>query len=116
MVLYAAVFVCIDIAYNFFEHEVLAGADAALVPDGVRRMARGRSLGVLASFATAMLVAFVAPRIGFGLICAALILHLRPEAAPGSEPARSFIASAWAALKNRVHRLRNRSRSNLTNR
>jgi len=26
-----------------------------------------------------MLVAFVAPRLGFGLICAALILHLRPE-------------------------------------
>jgi hypothetical protein len=32
---------------------------------------------------TAMLVAFVAPRVGFGLICVALILHLRPEA-PGS--------------------------------
>jgi hypothetical protein len=28
-------------------------------------------------------VAFVAPRVGFGLICVALILHLRPEA-PGS--------------------------------
>jgi TMEM175 potassium channel family protein len=26
-----------------------------------------------------MLVAFVAPRLGFGLICAAQILHLRPE-------------------------------------
>jgi uncharacterized membrane protein len=26
-----------------------------------------------------MLVAFVAPRVGFGLICAALVLHLRPE-------------------------------------
>jgi hypothetical protein len=40
--------------------------------------------GVLASFATAMLVAFVAPRPGFGLICGALIFHLRPEAAPAS--------------------------------
>jgi uncharacterized membrane protein len=28
---------------------------------------------------TAMLVAFVAPRLGFGLICCALVLHLRPE-------------------------------------
>jgi hypothetical protein len=36
-------------------------------------------------FTTAMLVAFVAPRLGFGLICGALILHLRPGA-PGSEP------------------------------
>jgi hypothetical protein len=26
-----------------------------------------------------MLVAFVAPRVAFGLICAALILHLRPD-------------------------------------
>jgi hypothetical protein len=34
---------------------------------------------------TAMLVAFVAPGIAFGLICAALILHLRPEP-PGSRP------------------------------
>jgi uncharacterized membrane protein len=31
-------------------------------------------------FTTAMLVALVAPRLGFGLICGALILHLRPEA------------------------------------
>jgi Helix-turn-helix domain len=28
---------------------------------------------------TAMLAAFVAPRLGFALICAALILHLRPD-------------------------------------
>jgi hypothetical protein len=40
---------------------------------------------VLAIFTTAMLVAFVAPRLGFGLICGALILHLRPEV-PGSRP------------------------------
>jgi hypothetical protein len=38
-----------------------------------------RSLIVLAGFTTAMLVALVAPRLGFGLICGALILHLRPD-------------------------------------
>jgi uncharacterized membrane protein len=80
---YAGLFVCIDIAYNVFEREVLAGADATQVPTRARRMARRRSLVVLASFMTAMLVAFVAPRLGFGVICAALILHLRPEAASG---------------------------------
>jgi TMEM175 potassium channel family protein len=80
---YAGLFVCIDIAYNVFEREVLAGADATQVPTRTRRMARRRSLVVLASFMTAMLVAFVAPRLGFGVICAALILHLRPEAASG---------------------------------
>lgn|SRR5215472_9429108 len=37
------------------------------------------SLGVLASFTIAMLVAFVARRLSFGLICGALILHVRPD-------------------------------------
>jgi uncharacterized membrane protein len=83
VVCYAALFVCVDIAYNFFEGEVLARAEAAHVPVRTRRLARRRSLVVLAIFTTAMLVAFVAPRFGFGLICAALILHVRPEP-PGS--------------------------------
>jgi uncharacterized membrane protein len=79
VVFYAGLFVCVDIAYNFFEGEVLARADAAHVPERTRLIARRRSLVVLAIFATAMLVAIVAPRLGFGLICVALILHLRPE-------------------------------------
>jgi len=77
---YAGLFVCIDIAYNVFEHQVLWHADPAEVSARMRRMARSRSLVVLASFTIAMLVAIVAPRLGFALICAALILHLRPEA------------------------------------
>jgi len=36
-------------------------------------------LVVLATFATAVLLAIVAPRLSFGLICAAVILHLKPE-------------------------------------
>ena len=76
---------CIDIAYNVFEREVLTQADTAEVPDSSRRLARRRSLGVLAGFTTAMLVAIIAPRIGFGLICAALILHVRPDVS-GAEP------------------------------
>jgi hypothetical protein len=63
----------------------LAPADATLVSKRSQRLARRRSLVVLAIFMTAMLVAFVAPRVGFGLICGALILHLRPEV-PGSRP------------------------------
>jgi uncharacterized membrane protein len=82
---YAGLFVCIDIAYNVFEHEVLARADARQVSQRTRRMARRRSLVVLAIFTTAMLSAFVAPRLGFGLICGALILHLQPEP-PASRP------------------------------
>ena len=81
VVFYAGLFVCIDTAYNVFEHQVLAAADATRVSAHTRRMTRCRSLVVLASFTTAMLIAFVAPRLGFGLICGALILHLRPDAA-----------------------------------
>jgi uncharacterized membrane protein len=80
---YAGLFVCVDIAYNVFEREVLREAHATALSDRVRRMARRRSLAVLAIFATATLVAFAAPRIAFGLVCAALILHLQPEV-PGS--------------------------------
>jgi TMEM175 potassium channel family protein len=76
---YAGLFVCIDIAYNVFEHEVLARAEAGELSARTRRLARRRSLIVLASFTAAMLVAFVAPLLGFGLICAALILHVRPD-------------------------------------
>ena len=79
VVVYAGLFVCIDIAYNVFERQVLADADEAELSARARRFARRRSLVVLAGFAAAMLVAFVEPRVGFGLICAALILHLRPE-------------------------------------
>jgi uncharacterized membrane protein len=80
VVLYAGLFVCVDVSYNVFEHRVLAHGDTARVSAGMRRMARRRSLFVLTGFTTAMLAALVAPRVGFGLICAALILHLRPEA------------------------------------
>jgi hypothetical protein len=79
---YAGLFVCIDIAYNVFEHEVLTHADSARISARTRRIARRRSLAVLATFATAVVVAFAVPRVAFGLICCALILHLRPEAAP----------------------------------
>lgn len=80
VVFYAGLFVCIDIAYNVFEREVLAVAAADQVPKRTRQIARRRSLVVLAIFTTAMLIAFVAPRVAFGLICGALILHVRPEA------------------------------------
>jgi len=76
---YAGLFVCIDIAYNVFEREVLIRADATQVSERMRRLARRRSMIVLAGFTIATFVALVAPRLGFGLICTALILHLRPN-------------------------------------
>lgn len=79
MVFYAGIFVGIDIAYNVFEHQVLASAEATKAPPPLRSSARRRSLVVLGSFIAAMLVAVIAPLVSFGLICAALILHLRPD-------------------------------------
>jgi TMEM175 potassium channel family protein len=116
VVFYAGLFVCIDIAYNVFEREVLTRADSTEVSTSMRRMARRRSLGVLASFATAMLVAIVAPRVGFCLICGALILHMRPEAAPGGGLARSLVDSTTRTVKERVIHLKNRFRAGSTNR
>jgi uncharacterized membrane protein len=116
VVFYAGLFVCIDVAYNVFEREVLTRAEATRLSESTRRMARRRSLVVLGSFTIAMLVALVAPRLGFGLICGALILHLQPEAAPGSRMVRSFMNSTRAMVKDRVLRLRNRFGSGSTNR
>ena len=64
MAFYGGLFVCIDIAYNVFEQEVLAGAETRRVSARMRRMARRRSLAVLPSFPTAMLLTVVAPRLG----------------------------------------------------
>ena len=85
VVCYAGLFECVNIAYNVFEHHALAHADATQVSPRMRCIERRRSLIVIASFTTAMLVALEAPRLGFGLICGPLILHLRPDV-PGSRP------------------------------
>jgi uncharacterized membrane protein len=77
---YAAIFVCVNVAYLVFEREVHAQADAVIVPERTRRLARRRSFATLAIFAAAMLLALVAPLPGFVLICSALIPYLRPEA------------------------------------
>ena len=77
---YTALFACVDVAYNVFEREVLARAKGSHVPHRARRIARRRSLAVLAIFTSAVVVAFVAPRIAFGLVCGALLFHVRPDA------------------------------------
>jgi Na+/proline symporter len=77
-------FVCIDLAYNVFERDILA--NASQLSARTRQWARRRSLLVLAAFIAAMLVALLAPRVGFGLICAALLLHLSPEVPGAGKP------------------------------
>ena len=82
VVLYAGLFVVVDLAYNVFEHLVLSCADIRRVSAAMRRRARKRSLLVLAGFTTSMLVSLWPPGLGFGLICATLIPHLQPGADP----------------------------------
>ena len=77
---YAAIFVCVNIAYLVFERQVLRQADTTLIPERARRMARRRSLATLSIFVSAMLVSLYAPRVGFALICCSLLTYLTPEA------------------------------------
>lgn len=83
VVMYAAIFVCVNFAYRMFEKEVLKQADISQIGQRARQMARRRSLGTLLMFVAATLVSIVAPFVGLGLIFCALILYLRPEP-PGS--------------------------------
>jgi len=83
MAAYAAIFVCVNIAYLVFERQALAQANAAQVSQRARRMAKRRSFATLSIFASAMLVSVFAPRFGFALICCALLPYLTPEA-PGA--------------------------------
>jgi uncharacterized membrane protein len=76
---YAAIFVCVNIAYRVFERQALDQADTTQVPERACRMARRRSLATLLIFASAMLCALIAPRIGFALICCALLPYLTPQ-------------------------------------
>jgi uncharacterized membrane protein len=78
---YGATFVLVDIAYLVFEREVLAQADASAMPDRMRKLARRRSSVAFAIFGMATCIAPFVPFLGFGLICCALVLHVRPEVA-----------------------------------
>jgi len=79
VVVYAAIFICINIAYLVFVRQVLAQADLTEFPERGRRFAKRRSLATLSIFAIALAVALFAPRIGFALICLSLVPYLLPE-------------------------------------
>ena len=79
VVVWASVFVCVDLAYLAFERAVMAQADVSQVPEKARRQARLRSLVTVAIFAAAGVAAFASPPWGVALICLALSLFVRPE-------------------------------------
>jgi uncharacterized membrane protein len=88
---YAAIFICINIAYLVFVRQVLAQADIRDFPGRARRFAKRRSLTTLSIFAIALAVAVFAPRIGFALICCSLLPYLMPE------PPDAWVREAAAA-------------------
>lgn len=79
VVVWALVFVCVDLAYLAFERAVLIQADCSHVSDTAKRQAGLRSLVTVAIFAAAGAVALVSPVGGVALICLALSFFVRPE-------------------------------------
>jgi uncharacterized membrane protein len=76
---YAAVFVLVNLAYVPFEGHALGFAPNEQISVQTRRFARARSSVTLGTFILAMLVSLKPPSLGFGLICCALLVYLRPE-------------------------------------
>jgi hypothetical protein len=63
-----------------FEWQALNQADITQIPERAWLMARHRSFVTLTIFAGAMLVALIETRIGFALICHALVPYPTPQA------------------------------------
>lgn len=76
---YAAVFLLVELAYLQFEHHAHAQAVVEGVSHRIRRLAKVRSLIALGLFLSAMLVSLKFPLWGFGTVCCAVLLYLRPE-------------------------------------
>jgi uncharacterized membrane protein len=76
---YAAVFVMVELAYLQFERHAMAQASDEEISHRTLRLAKMRSCFAFGLFLTAMLVSLKFPRWGFGLVCCAVLLYLRPE-------------------------------------
>jgi hypothetical protein len=76
---YAGVFVLVELAYLQFEHHVLAQVVIEQISSRTRRLTQIRSLIAFGLFLNAMLGSLKFPLCGFGLVCCAVLLHLRPE-------------------------------------
>jgi uncharacterized membrane protein len=81
VMVYAGLFVFTDGAYNIYERHILRSA-VDLTGVGLR-IARRRSLLALALFAAATASAAFEPWVGFGLVCLALLLHVKPDVGSG---------------------------------
>jgi len=79
VLVYAGVFVMVNIAFLGYQHEALSQANDADVSGTTRKLTRVRSLITLGIFVTATCVAYWSPWSGFGLACCVLLIYLRPR-------------------------------------
>jgi uncharacterized membrane protein len=79
VVIYAAVFVMINIAFLGYQQEVLSQARQSEVSPMTRHLTRVRALITLGIFAAASCISYWFPLLGFGLICCVLLFYLRPQ-------------------------------------
>jgi uncharacterized membrane protein len=87
---YAAIFVCVNIAYLLFERLALAQADPTEISGRARRMAKRRSFATLSIFSSAIVLPVFAPRLRFDLLRLAALPDTRGarHAAVGAGPQR----------------------------
>jgi hypothetical protein len=78
-VVYAAVFMLVNLAFRAFEREAPAQAKVEEVFRLDTRITRTQLL-LLGMCVIAVLVALKFPAWGFGLVCCVLLVYLRPEA------------------------------------
>jgi uncharacterized membrane protein len=79
VLVYAAVFVLVNIAFLGYQQEALSQASTTEVSTKIRRLTWVRALITLGIFITAACVAYWHPLFGFGLVCCVLLIYLRPQ-------------------------------------
>lgn len=78
--MYAFVFLCVNITYLLLIREIISAKKNQRISNHSRQSLHQRSLVTISIFASAMVIAFWRPYIGFLMICSCLIIYLRPEA------------------------------------
>jgi len=79
VLVYAAVFVMVNIAFLGYQQEALSQANTSEVSPTTRRLTWVRALITLGIFVSAACVAYWHPLSGFGLVCSVLFIYLRPQ-------------------------------------
>jgi len=99
VVVYASVFVLVELAYLQFERHALAHALVQGISPRVQKLASIRSLLALGVFLYSIPVSFWHPRWGFALVCCAVLLYLHPELGTSRREEPAALSSRGAEEK-----------------